>query len=114
MADKDRFGGSYKTYQQPRKSEYTAETMQKEFAIGMGTMAAATTGMGGALMLATMKETPAEKKAREARLNQKSRGRPAGSTTRTSSKFRGGSGGGIFDVTAPMKTRSGLRKKKLS
>ena len=47
-------------------------------------------------------------------IKNKASGRPPGSTTSTSSKFRGGSGGGIFDVTAPMKTRSGLQKKKLS
>ena len=94
MADKDRFGGSHKTYQQPRKSEYTAETMQKEFALGMGTMAAATTGMGAGLVLSTAKETPAEKKAR---LNRSS---------------RGGGGGGIYDVAQPLTNKNLINKWK--
>ena len=36
--------------------------MQRDFAIGMGATAAGVTGMMGALMLSTLKETPAEKK----------------------------------------------------
>tara|TARA_R100001126_G_scaffold98237_1_gene72315 strand:+ start:632 stop:922 length:291 start_codon:yes stop_codon:yes gene_type:complete len=58
-------GYTRKPYQQPRKSknsDYDVPQMQRDFAIGMGATAAGVTGMMGALMLSTLKETPAEKK----------------------------------------------------
>ena len=93
------------TYPQPRpakNSDYDERDMQREFAIGMGATAAGVTGMGGALVLSTLKETPAEKKIREARKKAREE-KEKKVKKKTTSPGRGG-GGAYVNLTKPLTT----------
>ena len=92
------------TYQQPRKSknsDYDVPQMQKDFAIGMGATAAGVTGMMGTLMLSTLKETPAEKKIREAREKAKKE-KEKKVKKKTTPPGRGGGAGVYKGITQPI------------
>ena len=103
------------TYQQPRKSknsDYDVPQMQKDFAIGMGATAAGVTGMMGTLMLSTLKETPAEKKIREARKKAREE-KEKKVKKKTTSPGRGGGGGGGFGKFSTIQRGLGTGSKKL-
>jgi hypothetical protein len=79
--------------------------MQKDFAIGMGATAAGVTGMMGTLMLSTLKETPAEKKIREARKKareEKEKKKTTSSKKKTTPPGRGGGAGVYKGITQPI------------
>ena len=90
--------------------------MQKDFAIGMGATAAGVTGMMGTLMLSTLKETPAEKKIREARKKareEKEKKKTTSSKKKTTPPGRGGGGGGGFGKFSTIQRGLGTGSKKL-